>query len=83
MLNFSCPEEQHWDSQFKRQAFGFFQTWFWWTTAHGWREKMENKPSKPIMPSGIYNEDIATIISKQSISNCMEDGSHSFAMEIL
>ncbi len=38
--------------------------------------------TKPIMPSGMYNEDIATIISKQSISNCMGDGSQSFAMEI-
>lgn len=44
---------------------------------------MENKPSKPIMPSGMHNEDIAAIISKQSISNCMGEGSQSFAMEIL
>lgn len=25
MLSFSCPEEQHWDSQLKRQVFGFFR----------------------------------------------------------
>lgn len=32
------------------------------------------------MPCGMYNEDIAAIISKHSISNCIEDGSQSFAM---
>lgn len=41
---------------------------------------MENKPSKPIMPSGMNNEDIAAIISKHSISDCIEDDSQSFAM---